>query len=59
MPRSGPRWQVLALPDSASVALPNRPANSEEGGSGAAAAGWARTSQIEVVLACFITYVKA
>ena len=40
------------------VALPNRPADSEAGGCGSAAAGWAGPSQLEVVLACCITYVK-
>ena len=40
------------------VALPNRPADCEAGGSGAAAAGWAGPSQLEVFLACYITYVQ-
>ena len=42
------------------VALQNRPADSEAGGFGAAAAGWAGPSQLEfeVVLTCYITYVK-
>ena len=41
------------------VALPNRPDDSEAGGSGAAAAGWTGPLQLEGVLACYITYVKA
>ena len=41
------------------VALPSRPADSSKaGGSGAAAAGWAGPAQLEVVLTCYITYVK-
>ena len=40
------------------VALLNRPAESEAGGSGAAAAAWAGPAQLEVVLACYRTYVK-
>ena len=40
------------------IALPNRPAESKTGGSGAAVAGWDGPAQLEVVLPCYIYHMS-
>ena len=49
---TGTECDKTTVADFGTVALPNRPADGEAGGSEAAAAGWAGPSQVEVILAC-------